>query len=289
MKLVHTIKELRDSTAPVRQSGVGIGLVPTMGALHEGHLALIRRAKEQCGFVGVSVFVNPTQFGPAEDFSRYPRTLPDDVRASEQAGADIVFAPDVDEMYPHGFSSTVDVGGISRLLEGRHRPGHFNGVTTVCLKLFNIFQADRAYFGQKDYQQLQVVKQLVRDLNIPIEIVPVGIVREPDGLAMSSRNRYLNPEERRAALVLRDALEAALSAYRSGQIETEALEREMSAVIAAQPLASIDYAVVVDAETLQHIDRVYRPAVALLAVRIGATRLIDNCLITQEMPNIVKL
>ena len=282
MKLAHTIDEVRDLTQQARQSGLSVGLVPTMGALHEGHFTLIRRAKEQCGFVGVSVFVNPTQFGPTEDFSRYPRTLKDDAYACEQLGVNVVFAPDAKEMYPSGFNTTIDIGGISQRLEGECRPGHFQGVATVCLKLFHIFQADHAYFGQKDYQQLQVIKQMVRDLNLKMEVVPVQIIRESDGLAMSSRNRHLNDQERDAALVLQDALQAARAAYESGQRRAEAIERQMIDTLCAQPLASIDYAAVVDAETLLPLDEINRPVAVLLAVRIGATRLIDNCIISPK-------
>lgn len=279
MSLVHTISEVREATAAARREGRTVGLVPTMGALHEGHMALVRRAREQCGFVGVSIFVNPTQFGPSEDFARYPRTLEADSRMCQQAGVDLIFAPDADEMYPEGFGTWVEVGGVTEMLEGEFRPGHFRGVATVCLKLFNIFRPDRAFFGLKDYQQLQVIRKMVRDLDLPVEIVPVEIVREPDGLALSSRNRYLNAEERRAALILSKSLAAAKSAFDSGERSAQAIGSIVRSVLDSEPLAQTDYAVVVDAETLVAVERIDRPAVVLLAVRIGGTRLIDNAVL----------
>lgn len=263
----------------MREKGAMIGLVPTMGALHEGHLTLIREAREQSDFVAVSIFVNPTQFGPTEDLARYPRTLEEDALKCEAEGVDLIFAPDAQEMYPPGFDSWVEIGGVTAMLEGESRPGHFRGVATVCLKLFNIMRADRAYFGQKDYQQLQVINKMVRDLDVPVEIVPVETVREPDGLALSSRNRYLNEEQRRAALILRSALEDAQVEYDSGCRDRRALEKTLRDKLSAQPVAEVDYAVIVDAESLLPIDNIDRPAVILLAVRIGATRLIDNTIL----------
>lgn len=279
MSLVHTISEVREATAAARREGRTVGLVPTMGALHEGHMALVRRAREQCGFVGVSIFVNPTQFGPSEDFARYPRTLEADSRMCQQAGVDLIFAPDADEMYPEGFGTWVEVGGVTEMLEGEFRPGHFRGVATVCLKLFNIFRPDLAFFGLKDYQQLQVIRKMVRDLDLPVQIVPVEIVREPDGLALSSRNRYLNAEEHRAALILSKSLAAAKSAFDSGERSAQVIESIVRSVLDSEPLAQTDYAVVVDAETLLAVERIDRPAVVVLAVRIGATRLIDNAVL----------
>lgn len=276
MMVVRTVSEVRRAVAAARREGKSVGFVPTMGALHEGHLALIRRACQDCGFVGVSIFVNPTQFGPSEDFARYPRTLEADSQMCREAGVDIIFAPDAEEMYPEGFATWVEVGGVTEMLEGEFRPGHFRGVATVCLKLFNIFQPDRAYFGQKDYQQLQVIRKMVRDLNLPLEIVPVETVREPDGLALSSRNRYLSAEERRAALVLSKSLAEARSAFDSGERNAAAIQSVVRSVLDSEPLAQTDYAVVVDAETLLPIDRIDKPAAVLLAVRIGSTRLIDN-------------
>ncbi len=279
MRLLHTIAEVKSVISEARAAGATIGLAPTMGALHKGHLSLIQNARQQCDFVAVSVFVNPTQFGPSEDFARYPRTLDNDARKCEQAGVDLIFAPDAQEMYPSGFDSWVEIDGVSTILEGKSRPGHFRGVATVCLKLFHIIQADRAYFGQKDYQQLLIIKKMVRDLNVPVEIVPVQTVREPDGLALSSRNRYLNDYQRQAALVLQQALQAAKRVYDSGQRDRRALEQTLRGTLSSQPLAEVDYAVVVDAESLLPVDNIDRPAVALLAVRIGTTRLIDNLIL----------
>lgn len=279
MKTVHTIAEVRAEIKRARALGKSVGLVPTMGALHAGHMALVRRAREQCGFVAVSVFVNPTQFGPSEDLDKYPRTLPSDQKLCEEAGVDFIFAPSAAEMYPPGFDSWVEVGGVTARLEGASRPGHFRGVATVCTKLFSILTPDRAYFGRKDYQQLKVMQKVVRDLNLPLEIVPVETVREDDGLARSSRNRYLNPDERRAALVLSKALSAARTAVQSGQTSALAIQNEVVRLIEAEPLATVDYVDVADAETLEPLTTLRTPAVILLAVRIGSTRLIDNALL----------
>ena len=229
--------------------------------------------------MGVSIFVNPTQFGPSEDFNRYPRTLDSDSSLCHEAGVDLIFAPDVHEMYADGFDSWVEVGGVSRMLEGEFRPTHFRGVATVCLKLFNIFQPDRAYFGQKDYQQLQVIRKMARDLNLPLEVVSVEIVRESDGLAMSSRNRYLSSDERKAALILSKSLAKAKSVFDSGERKMDAIASLIQARLHSESLAKTEYAVVVDAETLLSVETIARPAVVLLAVRIGETRLIDNMLL----------
>jgi pantoate--beta-alanine ligase len=279
MRLLHTIRETREAVDQARNAGKVIGLVPTMGALHEGHMTLVRKARQECGFVAVSVFVNPTQFGAGEDFEKYPRVLESDADKCREAGVELVFAPSPAEMYPEGFDSWVNVGGITETLEGQIRPGHFRGVTTVCAKLFNIITADRAYFGRKDYQQLKVIQKMVSDLCLPLEIVPVETVREPDGLAMSSRNKYLSAEERAAALVLSRSLRAAAEAFDSGERNPHAIQVLAENLIKAEPLASVDYVAVVDAESLRSIDRIDRPAVILLAVRIGATRLIDNLLL----------
>lgn len=279
MKLVHTISEVREQIAAARAAGKTIGLVPTMGALHDGHMTLVRRAREECGFVAVSIFVNPTQFGPTEDLAKYPRTLDADAELCREAGVDLIFAPSAQEMYPEGWNSWVEVGGVTEMLEGASRPTHFRGVTTVCLKLFNIVGPDRAYFGRKDYQQLQVICKMVRDLDVPLTIVPVDIVREADGLALSSRNRYLNPEERIAALVLSKSLAEAKAAFESGERDATTIQQLLQAKLDSEPLAKTDYAVVVDAQTLLPIERIERAAVILLAVRIGATRLIDNAVL----------
>ncbi|WP_299288033.1 pantoate--beta-alanine ligase [Thermoflexus sp.] len=276
MRVVHTIAEAR----AVRRALPGTwGFVPTMGYLHEGHLSLVRRARAENDRVAVSIFVNPTQFGPHEDYARYPRDLERDLRLLEPLGVDLVFVPSVEEMYPPGFQTWVIVEEVSRPLEGASRPGHFRGVATVVAKLFNILQPDRAYFGQKDAQQTVVIRRMVQDLNIPVEIVICPTVREPDGLAMSSRNTYLNPEERRAATVLFQALQAAKARYEAGERDAERLREAMREVIRAEPLARIDYVSVAHPETLQELERVEGPALLSLAVYIGTTRLIDNLML----------
>jgi pantoate--beta-alanine ligase len=276
MRVVHTIAEAR----AVRRALPGTwGFVPTMGYLHEGHLSLVRRARAENDRVAVSIFVNPTQFGPHEDYARYPRDLERDLRLLEPLGVDLVFVPSVEEMYPPGFQTWVIVEEVSRPLEGASRPGHFRGVATVVAKLFNILQPDRAYFGQKDAQQTVVIRRMVQDLNIPVEIAICPTVREPDGLAMSSRNTYLNPEERRAATVLFRALQAAKARYEAGERDAERLREAMREVIRAEPLARIDYVSVAHPETLQELERVEGPALLSLAVYIGTTRLIDNLML----------
>ncbi|MCE5313687.1 MAG: pantoate--beta-alanine ligase [Armatimonadota bacterium] len=276
MRLIHSIDEMCGIISGARHEGKTIGLVPTMGALHAGHLTLVGRARQECDFVVVSVFVNPTQFGPSEDFHKYPRTLESDSRKCESGGVDVVFSPSAGDMYPEGFDTWVDVKGPTDVLEGQSRPGHFRGVATVCAKLFNIVEPDRAYFGTKDYQQLQVIKKMTRDLNMRLEIVPVEIVRERDGLAMSSRNAYLDSREREAALVLSRSLDLARQTFASGEHNAKAIKTRVLNLIAAEPLARVDYVAVVDAETLDSIETIDRPAAVLLAVRIGSTRLIDN-------------
>ena len=276
MKLVRTVAEARAALSEARRRGESIGFVPTMGYLHEGHLALIRRARAENGFVAVSIFVNPTQFGPNEDFARYPRDLPRDLDLCRGAGVDLVFAPEAAEMYPPGFQTYVEVEDLSRGLCGASRPGHFRGVATVVTKLFNIIGPDRAYFGEKDAQQLRVIKRMVLDLNLPVAIVAVPTVREPDGLAMSSRNTYLAPEERRAALVLYRALSSAEEIFGRGERRAGAILARMREIIEAEPLARIDYVAVVDDETLAPVEEIDRPVLVALAVFIGRTRLIDN-------------
>jgi len=254
-----------------------VGLVPTMGYLHEGHLSLVRRARPENEHVVATIFVNPTQFGPQEDYQRYPRDPERDLRLLEQEGTDVVFMPSVEEMYPPGFDVWVEVGeSLTGRLEGAARPGHFRGVTTVVAKLFNIVQAHRAYFGQKDAQQLAVIRKMAVDLNMGVEVVAVPTVREPDGLAMSSRNSYLSPEERRAATVLWRSLCRAQELFDGGERRAEAIRGEMRAVLASEPLARVDYVSVADAETLAELETIEGPALVSLAVRIGGTRLIDN-------------
>jgi pantoate--beta-alanine ligase len=273
LKTVAEIKELRGKLpAPV-------GFVPTMGYLHEGHLVLVRQARAENASVVVSIFVNPTQFGPREDFKEYPRDPERDLALLEKEGVDVVFMPSVDEVYPPGFNSWVEVGKIAQRLEGASRPGHFRGVATVVARLFDIVQPDRAYFGQKDAQQLLVVKKMVAELDMKLEVVAVPTVREPDGLAMSSRNTYLNPEERKAALALYQALMLAQRLYSEGEKDAKLIRRQMRELIQKQPLAQIDYISIADAETLDELDEVKPPALVSLAVKIGKTRLIDNVVV----------
>jgi pantoate--beta-alanine ligase len=276
MEVLKTISAFREARANLGR----LGLVPTMGYLHEGHLSLVRQARAECGAVAVSIFVNPTQFGPREDLSRYPRDLERDLRLLREEHVDLVFVPDVAEIYPPGFSTYVDVREVTEMLEGAVRPGHFQGVATVVCKLFNIAQPTRAYFGQKDAQQTVVVRTMVRDLNMPLEVVVAPTLREPDGLAMSSRNVYLSAEQRRAAPALYRALQAAGQRYAAGERDAEALRQAMRVVLDAEPLASAEYVSVADALTLRELDQV-GPAGALcsLAVRFGSTRLIDNMLL----------
>ena len=250
-----------------------------MGALHEGHLSLVRRARAECDHVGVSIFVNPTQFGPAEDLSRYPRDLDRDLQLLEPLGVDVVWTPTPDIVYPNGFQTWVTVEQVTQPLEGKHRPGHFRGVATVVAKLFTAFTPDRAYFGQKDAQQAVVIRQMARDLNFPVEIVICPIVREPDGLALSSRNVYLSPEERRAATVLYRALSAAKAKFDASERDAEMLRAAMSSTLAAEPLAREEYVSAADLETLAELEQVEGGVLLSMAVRIGKTRLIDNFLL----------
>jgi pantoate--beta-alanine ligase len=273
MKVVETIDDLKRLRLKLPEP---VGFVPTMGYLHEGHLVLVRRAKAENSSVVVSIFVNPTQFGPQEDFDKYPRNPERDLAMLEKEGVDLVFMPSVAEMYPPQFDSWVEVGKVSERLEGATRPGHFRGVATVVAKLFNIVQPDKAYFGQKDAQQALVIKKMVADLNMNREVVVVPTVREPDSLAMSSRNIYLNPEERKAAVVLYQALTLAQKLWSQGEKDAQNIRQQMTALIQKQPLADIDYISIADAETLDELDTIKPLAVVSLAVRIGRTRLIDN-------------
>jgi len=273
MKVIETIDEMRQLRLKLAEP---VGLVPTMGYLHEGHLALVRQARKENSSVVVSIFVNPTQFGPQGDFKQYPRNPQRDLALLEKEKTDIVFMPSTAEMYPPQFSSWVEVSKVTERLEGASRPGHFRGVATVVAKLFNIVQPTRAYFGQKDAQQLVVIKRMVADLNMNLEIVAVPTVREPDGLAMSSRNTYLSPEERQAATVLYRALNLAQQLYSQGETDAQRLCQEMTALIQKEPLANIDYVSVAHPETLEELNKVNTPVLVSLAVRIGKTRLIDN-------------
>ena len=273
---MKVIKAIDDMKRLRQQLAKSVGFVPTMGYFHEGHLTLVRQARAENPSVVVSIFVNPTQFGPQEDFNSYPHDTQRDLALLEKEQVDIVFMPSVAEMYPPQFSSWVEVGKVTEKLEGASRPGHFKGVTTVVAKLFNIVQPNRAYFGQKDAQQLVVIKKMVADLDMNLEIVAVPTVREPDGLAMSSRNTYLNPEERKAAVILYQALGLAQKLWSQGEKDAQTIRQQMTDLIQKQPLADIDYVSIADAETLDELDTVKSPALVSLAVRIGKTRLIDN-------------
>lgn len=279
MQTVITLPELRAARAALPEP---VGLVPTMGYLHEGHLSLVRAAKAECASVVVSIFVNPTQFGPHEDLAAYPRDLPRDLRLLEAEGVDLVWAPTPEVMYPPGYQTWVTVEEVTKPLEGAMRPGHFRGVTTVVSKLFNAVQPQKAYFGQKDAQQAIVIRRMVQDLNFPIDIVVCPIVRESDGLAMSSRNVYLNAEERRAASVLYRALSAARQAFQAGEREAQRLRDIMSQVVQQEPLARLQYASCAHPETLEELNGPVEQALLSMAVFIGKTRLIDNTYVTNH-------
>ena len=290
MRVIGDITHVRQMLAKVRAGtlrgrvhGVRrltVGLVPTMGALHEGHLSLVRAAQKRCGAAAVSLFVNPMQFGPTEDLAKYPRDFERDRDLLEKEGVAFLFAPAVEEMYPAGASTFVTVEGLSDRLDGKSRPGHFRGVTTVVAKLFHIVEPDCAFFGQKDAAQVAVIRHMVRDLDWPIEIVVCPIVREPDGLAMSSRNLYLNPEQRRAALVLSQSLRAVEERFRNGEKCAAALVEAGRNVIAQGPSVRLDYYEIVDPETLLSSEAVHSPALVAVAAFVGSTRLIDNVVLT---------
>ena len=276
METIRTIAWMKESARQARAEGRIIGLVPTMGALHSGHIALVERAKRDCSQVIASIFVNPKQFGPQEDFAKYPRALEADSEKLSGAGVDALFLPHAAEIYPSGFRTYVNVDGLSVRLEGRSRPGHFRGVATVVLKLLEIVQPNFAYFGRKDAQQVRIISQMARDLNLDTEIVVCPIVREPDGLALSSRNAYLSTEERRASTLLHRALTAAKAELAAGTRDSLHLQTVVRKTLEAEPLAAVDYAEIVDADTFEPVTRVARPCYVVLAVFIGKTRLIDN-------------
>lgn len=277
---MHTVTTLSDLRLRRAQLPEPVGFVPTMGFLHDGHLALVRAARRDCASVVVSIFVNPTQFGPAEDLDAYPRDLERDLNLLAQAGVDLVWTPTPEAMYPPGFQTWVNVEDLTAPLEGSMRPGHFRGVTTVVAKLFNAVQPQRAYFGQKDAQQATVIRRMVQDLNFNLEVVVQPIVREPDGLALSSRNTYLNPAERQAALVLSRALNAARQAYAAGETDAANLRQIITAIVAAEPLARLQYISCADPQTLLEIDGpIDGCALLSMAVYVGKTRLIDNLLL----------
>lgn len=279
MKIVSSLSELR--TARLSLKGT-VGLVPTMGYLHEGHLSLIKRAKKECEYVIVTIFVNPTQFGPNEDLSTYPRDLERDSSLIQSLGVDLVWNPSIEAMYPPGYQTWVEVEMLTRPLEGALRTGHFRGVTTVVAKLFNATQADKAYFGQKDAQQAAVIRQMTRDLNFPIEIVVCPIVREADGLALSSRNKYLSAEERKAAAVLFRALSAAKDIYEAGERDAEKLRRKMKEVLEREPRAKMQYVSCADYDTLEELAVIKGKALLSMAIFLGKTRLIDNFVLGWE-------
>ena len=280
MQVITTIKDMHAFSKAIKADGKSIGFVPTMGAMHEGHMSLVRSSIKENDVTVASIFVNPTQFGPTEDFNKYPKDHKGDMEKFSNIGVAAVFLPDVSEMYPKGFSSFIYVGGIGGILCGASRPDHFNGVATVVTKLFNIVMPDRAYFGQKDYQQTVVIKKLVRELGFDINIVACPIVREEDGLAMSSRNSYLSDEERKAALILNKALEYGKGLMLSGREDkADPIKEKMGAFIKAEPLVTIEYIEIVGTEYLEKIKEVKTPAVILLAAKVGTTRLIDNLLV----------
>lgn len=270
---------MRAACRAVRAAGQSLGLVPTMGALHAGHISLVRAARAQCDVVAASIFVNPTQFGPNEDFAKYPRTFEQDCRVLEAEGVALVFAPRPEEMYPPGASTFVEVEGLSERLDGASRPGHFRGVATVVAKLFHVVAPEKAFFGQKDAAQVAVLRRMVRDLNFDLELVVCPTVREPDGLALSSRNRYLSAAERKQALVLSRALQAIADAFHAGQQDTAKLLAAGRAVVQTEPQVRIDYLDLVDPETLLPVTQAASGTLAAIAAYVGATRLIDNTIL----------
>jgi pantoate--beta-alanine ligase len=282
MRIIHDIREMQQASRAVRLGGLSIGFVPTMGALHEGHLSLVRRARTHASVIVVSIFVNPLQFGPAEDFARYPRTLQSDCALLEREGVDLVFAPPTEQMYPPGATTVVYVEGLSERLDGRSRPGHFRGVSTVVAKLFHIVQPDCAVFGQKDAAQVAVLRRMVRDLNMPVELIVAPIARDADGLALSSRNAYLSADERRQSLVLYRALQQVEALANAGEADAERLRAAGLAVVAEESAAKVDYFEVVDADTLEPVASVAEGALVAVAANFGNTRLIDNILLPRR-------
>lgn len=278
MKVIESTQELQQHVNFFKGEGGTLGFVPTMGALHEGHLRLFERARRECDRVVISIFVNPLQFGPQEDYARYPRPKERDLTLCERQGVDLVFYPSSPELYPDGFCTYVEVRGLSDKWEGAIRPGHFRGVTTVVAKLFHLVQPTKAYFGQKDYQQLTILRRMVQDLHFPLEIVMCPTVREPDGLAMSSRNAYLSAEERQRAVCLYQSLMEAERALRQGERRIEELQRMMAAKVNSTAGVLLDYATIVDPHTLVELHACQSSMVALIAARLGTTRLIDNAI-----------
>lgn len=282
METITTVQQMVQLAKDFRAQGKKVGLVPTMGYLHEGHLSLARAAKKDCDIVVMSIFVNPTQFGPNEDYESYPRDLSHDQQLAASAGVDYVFAPQPADMYPQGYNTFVNVDYVTEFLCGAKRPGHFRGVATVVSKLFHIVQPERAYFGQKDGQQVAVLRRMVKDLNIPVEIIAVPIVREADGLALSSRNVYLTPEQRQQAVVLSQGLKKAADAFTQGERDGAVLSKIVADTIGTAPIANIDYVQLVDGETMAPITKVEKTAMLAVAVYFGNTRLIDNVVLAVE-------
>lgn len=279
MDIKYMVKDIREQVNKWKKEGLTIGFVPTMGYLHEGHRSLIEAARANNDKVVVSIFVNPMQFAPTEDLESYPRDLEKDAKLCEEVGVDLLFHPEPSEMYTDGFCSYVDMNGLTTELCGRTRPTHFRGVQTVVLKLFNIVKPDRAYFGQKDAQQLAVIKRMVADLNVDVEVIGCPIIREEDGLAKSSRNTYLNPEERKAALILSKSLKLGYELIKNGETDSKAVIKAISDSISTEPLAKIDYVDVVDFGTITPVDKIGKSVLVAIAVYIGKTRLIDNFII----------
>ncbi len=282
MKVIHDLNEIYSQIDFARRDGKRVGVVPTMGALHAGHLSLVRRAKQDCDIAVATIFVNPTQFGPNEDLAKYPRTLESDLAALRELACDFVFVPPSDRVYGRDHSTFVEPPAVSKRWEGALRPGHFRGVATVVLKLFQLIPAHVSYFGRKDYQQVAVIRAMVDDLNVPIRVEACETVREPDGLAMSSRNRYLSKEERARALGLWLALSAAKRMLASGEVASVKLEGAMREALTAAPVDSLDYAAIVHPDTMEPVEIVDESAVAIIAARVGSTRLIDNMTILTD-------
>jgi pantoate--beta-alanine ligase len=282
MQIIKKSDDLKAAVSDARRKGKTIGFVPTMGALHRGHISLVERSKKETGFTVISIFVNPSQFGPNEDFNKYPRDIEKDRALLEEAGADLIFFPDSHEIYPEGFSTWVEPGEPARILEGERRPGHFRGVCTVVLKLFEIVRPDSAFFGQKDAQQFAVLDRMVKDFNLPLRMVECPIVRDHDGLALSSRNAYLNETERRAAVIYHKSLQNASELIENGERKAEAIIESIKRTVETEPLAKLDYAEIVDAEAFKKIADMHGTIYILIAGFMGATRLIDNVKISLD-------
>lgn len=276
MEIVSNIREIRIKVSLAKKKGLKIGFVPTMGFLHQGHLSLVEAAKKECDYVVVSIFVNPTQFGPREDFNKYPRDIKRDIKMLETFSVDVVFYPQAEEMYPPGFASYIDPGKIGDMLCGESRPGHFRGVATIVVKLFNIVEPDTAYFGEKDFQQQVIIKNIVQDLDIPVRVVSLPTVRESDGLAMSSRNKYLTKKQRAAAPLLYQSLVAGKKMVKDGEKRSPIITRKMRVIIAQSRLINLEYIKVVDPSKLEPVKKIVGRALIVLAAKLGKTRLIDN-------------